>query len=65
LCTPRKTSQAFTHPEIALSQARLTLEFFVGELPEKKVYLGDMSILSILLSLEPGCHNYPLPPELD
>jgi hypothetical protein len=22
-----------------------------------KVYLGSMSILSILLSLEPGCHN--------
>jgi hypothetical protein len=29
----------------------------VGGLPEKKVYLGGMSILSILLSLEPGCHT--------
>jgi hypothetical protein len=31
------------HPEIGL--------------PKNKVYLGGMSILSILLSLEPGCHN--------
>jgi hypothetical protein len=28
----------------------LNLEFFLDELPEKKVYLVDMSILSILLS---------------
>jgi hypothetical protein len=33
----------------------LNLEFFSDELPEKKVYLIDMSILSILLSPEPGC----------
>jgi hypothetical protein len=26
-------------------------------LPEKKIYLGGMSILSILLSLKPGCHT--------
>jgi hypothetical protein len=34
----------------------LNLEFFSDDLPEKKVYLVDMSILSILLSPEPGCH---------
>jgi hypothetical protein len=28
----------------------LNLEFFLDELPKKKVYLIDMSILSILLS---------------
>jgi hypothetical protein len=49
-----------THPEIVLGQARLTPEFFIGELLEKKLYLGGMSILSILLSLELGCHNFPL-----
>jgi hypothetical protein len=59
LCTPEKTSRSVTHPEIALSQARLTLEFFTGGLSEKKVYLGSMSTLSILLSLESGCHNPP------
>jgi hypothetical protein len=32
------------------------LEFFSDELPENKVYLVDMSILSVLLSPEPGCH---------
>jgi hypothetical protein len=46
-----------THPKIAPGQARLTPEFFAAELPEKKVYLGGMSILSILLSLELGCHR--------
>jgi hypothetical protein len=56
LYTPRKTSWSVTHPEIALGQARLTPKFFADELPEKKVYLGSMSILSILLSLESGCH---------
>jgi hypothetical protein len=61
LCTPEKTFWPVTHPEIALCQARLTLEFFVGGLPEKKVYLGGMSILSILLSLESGCHIYGFP----
>jgi hypothetical protein len=45
------------HPEIAPGQARLTPEFFAGGLPKKKIYLGGMSILSILLSLEPGCHT--------
>jgi hypothetical protein len=62
LCTPGKTSQSITHPEIALGQAHLTPGFFAGGLPEKKVYLSGMSILSILLSLESGCHN-PTPLE--
>jgi hypothetical protein len=48
-----------THPEIAPSQARLTPEFFAGGLPKKKLYLGGMIILSILLNLESGCHNPP------
>jgi hypothetical protein len=43
---PGKTSRSVTHRQIAPS-----LEFFSDELPEKKVYLVDMSILSILLSL--------------
>jgi hypothetical protein len=59
-CTPEKTSRSVTHPKIAPSQARLTPEFFAGGLPEKKVYFDGMSILSILLSLESGCHNPPL-----
>jgi hypothetical protein len=59
LCTPEKTSGSVTHPEIATDQARLTPEFIVGGLPKMKVYLGGMSILSILLSLESGCHNPP------
>jgi hypothetical protein len=58
LCTPRKTSWSVTHPEIAPGQTCLTSEFFAGVLLEKKVYLGGMRILSILLSLEPGCHSY-------
>jgi hypothetical protein len=57
LCTPRKTSRLVTHPEIALGQARLTPEYFSVGILEKKVYLGGISILSILLSLESGCHN--------
>src|SRR3954471_5991432 len=44
------TSQSVTHPQIAPSQARLTLEFFEDVLPEKKVHLVDMSSLSFLLS---------------
>jgi hypothetical protein len=48
-----------THPKIAPGQARLTPEFFTGGLPKKKVYLGGMNILSIILSLETGCHNLP------
>jgi hypothetical protein len=58
LCTLRKTSRSVTHPKIALGQSYLTPEFFAGGLPKKKVYLIGMSILSILLSLEPGCHKY-------
>jgi hypothetical protein len=42
-----------------MSQACLTSEFFSVGLPEKKVYLDGMNILSILLSLKPGCHNPP------
>jgi hypothetical protein len=41
---------------IAPGQARLTLEFFGDELPEKKLQLIDMSILLILLSPRPGCY---------
>jgi hypothetical protein len=58
LYTPGKTSRSVTHPEIALGQARLTPEFFAGGLPKKKVYLGGMSTLPILLSLEPGYHSF-------
>jgi hypothetical protein len=57
LCTPGKTFQSIIYPEIALNQACLTPGFFAGGFLEKKVYLGGMSILSILLSLESGCHN--------
>jgi hypothetical protein len=57
LCTPRKTFRSITHPKIALGQTRLTPEFFTVGLSEKKIYLGGMSILSILLSLESECHN--------
>src|ERR1043165_8097404 len=49
---PRTTSRSVTHPQIALSQARLTLEFFGSGLPEKKVHLVDMSSLSFLF--KPG-----------
>jgi hypothetical protein len=59
LCTLEKTFQSITHPKIALRQAHLTPEFFIVGLPEKKVYLGHMSILSILLSFKIGCHNPP------
>ena len=41
---------------IALGQARLTLELFVDELPEKKLQLIGMSILLILLSPRLGCY---------
>jgi hypothetical protein len=57
LCTPGKTSRSVIHPEIAAGPARLTPEFFASGLPKKKVYLGGMSILSILLSFESGCHK--------
>ena len=56
---PGRTSRSVTHPQIAPSQARLTSEFFSNELPEKKLQLVDMSILSILLSPEPGSHILP------
>jgi hypothetical protein len=44
------TSRSVTHPEIAPGQAHLTLEFFAGGLPEKKLQLSGISILLILLS---------------
>jgi hypothetical protein len=46
-----------THPEIASGQAHLTSEFFIIGVQKKKVYLGGMRILSILLTLELGCHK--------
>jgi hypothetical protein len=46
------------HPSSNRSRpSTLNLEFFTDELPEKKVYLVDMSILSILSSPKPGCHT--------
>jgi hypothetical protein len=47
-----KNFRSVTHPEIAPGQAH-----FLVSLPEKNVYLGGMSILSIPLNLELGCHN--------
>jgi hypothetical protein len=35
----------------------LNLEFFSDKVPEKKVYLVDMSILLIILSPGPGCQT--------
>jgi hypothetical protein len=35
------------------------MEFFIAGLSKKKVYLDVMSILSIIVSLEPACHNPP------
>jgi hypothetical protein len=57
LCTPRKTFWSVINPKIALGQARLTPEFFAGGLPKKKVDLGGMSILLIILSLKSECHT--------
>ena len=42
---------------IAPSQACLTLEYLGDGLSEKKLQLVGMSILLILLSPDPGCHN--------
>jgi hypothetical protein len=56
---PGKNSQSITHPEIALGHACLNPEFSAVGLPKKKIYLGDISILSIILSLESGCHHPP------
>jgi hypothetical protein len=49
--------RSVTYPKIAMDQTRLTLEFFTIVLSEKKVYLDDISTLSILLNLEPVCHS--------
>ena len=54
---PGITFRTVTHPQIAPGQARLTSEFFEELLPEKKLQLVGMSILLILLSPGPGCHN--------
>ena len=56
---PGTSSRSVTHPWSAPGQARLTSEFLPDELPEKKLQLVDMSILSILLSPEPGSHILP------
>jgi hypothetical protein len=56
LCAPGETSRSVTHHEIALGQAPLILDFFAVGLLKKEVYFGGMSILSILLHLEPRCH---------
>ena len=61
---PGRTSRSVTHHEIAPDQARLTWRFFRGRLPKKKVHLGGMSILSILLSHGSGSHNHP-PQKID
>src|SRR3954471_11961361 len=53
------TSLSVTHLRIALGQACLTLEFFLNELPEKKLQLVGMGFLSILLSHAPGSHIHP------
>jgi hypothetical protein len=53
----------FYHPSWNCSGlSTLNTGFFSVGLPKKKVYLGGMSILSIILSLESGCHH-PLPLE--
>ena len=58
---PGRTSRSVTHPQISPGQARLTSEFFGDRLPEKKLQLVDMSILSILLSSWAGMsHPHPL-----
>jgi hypothetical protein len=57
LCTLGKIFQSVIHTEIAPDQTRLTLKFFAGGLSEKKVYFDVISILLIILSFEPGCHN--------
>jgi hypothetical protein len=56
LCAPGNTSRSVTHPEIAPGQARLTPEFFAGGLPKKKLQLGGISMLLILLS-RGGCYR--------
>jgi hypothetical protein len=46
------------HPSSNRSRpSTLNLEFFSDELPQKKIYLVDMSILSIILSLGLRCHT--------
>ena len=47
---PGPTFRSVTHPRTTPSQARLTLEFCLNGLPEKKEFLIDMSSLSSLIS---------------
>jgi hypothetical protein len=56
LCAPGNTFRSVTHPEIAPGQARLTPEFFADRLLEKKLQLGGISMLLILLS-RGGCYK--------
>jgi hypothetical protein len=56
LAHPGRTSWLVT-TQIAPSQARLTLKFFVDELSKKSLQHVDTNIISILLSPEPGCHR--------
>jgi hypothetical protein len=46
------------HPSPNRSEpSKLNPDFIWSEFPEKKLQLVDISILSILLNPEPGCHN--------
>jgi hypothetical protein len=57
-CAHPGTTSPVGHPSSNCSRpSTLNLEFFSDELLEKKVYLVDMSILSIILSPRPGCHR--------
>jgi hypothetical protein len=56
LCALEKIFRSVTNPKIVPDQMCLTPELFVVGLLKKKIYLDDMSILSILLNLEPGCY---------
>jgi hypothetical protein len=38
-----------------------TAKFFIVELLKKKVYIDDISTLSILLNLKLECHTQPFP----
>ena len=60
-----KTSQEVTHPKIALSQARLTLEFSGSGIQKNYVHIGDMGStikpfdLSVNFEIS-ECYNHPL-----
>ena len=46
-------------PKLRYESSTLNPQVLWGGLPEKKMHLIDMSILSLLLSLGPGSHNHP------